>query len=225
MAERKEVIILTGGELSKELYLKVQREHPDSLVICVDGALEKAYEWQIPVDIILGDFDTVSGDVLAKYREKKVKESPLAQIESYSPEKDVTDTHLAILRAEKEKPEQIIVLGATGSRLDHVIGNLQAMYDCTVQGTKICFLDPVCRISMTTDFLTIRKKEAYGPYLSILPFAATAKKVTLSGVKYPVENRDFSYGESIGISNEIVEEKAHIQVGEGTLLVIEAKEA
>ncbi|MDD6207229.1 MAG: thiamine diphosphokinase [Clostridiales bacterium] len=225
MTKKREVMILTGGDLSKELFLHVQKKHTGCLVLCVDGALEKAYEWHIPVDIILGDFDTVSNEVLEKYREKQVEESRSVQIESYCPEKDLTDTHLAILRAMQEDPEQILVLGATGSRLDHVLGSLHAMYDCIRQGIRICFLDAVCRISMTTDSRIIEKKEAYGSYLSVLPFSGTAKRVTLSGVKYPVENRDFLYGESIGISNEIVEKQAEIKVGEGCLLIIEAKKA
>ena len=225
MAEGKEILILTGGTLSKAFFSEVYRAHPDSRILCVDGALEKVYEWHIPVDIILGDFDTVSLELLEKYQKKRVPESVSAIIEEYDPEKDLTDTHLAIERAMREKPEQIIVLGATGSRLDHVIANLHAMYECFGKETAICFVDPVCRISMMTGKRKIKKNEAYGSYLSILPFSGTAKKVTLQGVKYPVWQRDFSYGESIGISNEIVENTAQIEVEGGVLLVIEAKEA
>lgn len=237
----KDVIILTGGELCEDLFWQVFHDYPERRIICVDGALDKAYKWHVPVDVILGDFDTVSGETLARYENGEVKESPHALIVRHSPEKDMTDTHLAIQWAvgQDKKPcmtaqscqnaepqqNQIIVLGATGSRLDHVIGNLHAMYECRTQGTDIFFLDETCRISIVTDPKAILKEEAYGKYLSILPFSKTAKGVTLSGVKYPVENRDFAYGESIGVSNEIVSERALIQVEEGVLLVIESKDA
>ena len=58
----------------------------------------------------------------------------------------------------------------------------------------------------------------------MIPFTEKIENLTLKGFKYPLENRTMVFGESLGISNEIVEETAEITFDRGILLVIEASD-
>ena len=50
--------------------------------------------------------------------------------EVHQPEKDDTDTELAIKRALAMNCSHITLLGATGGRLDHMIGNIHLLFPC-----------------------------------------------------------------------------------------------
>ncbi len=61
-------------------------------------------------------------------------------------------------------------------------------------------------------------------YISLIPFTTKAIGVTLKGFKYEIENYDLEIGKSLGISNEQIEEKAEIDLKDGILIVIKAKD-
>ena len=91
---KNRILILTGGNLETDFlkqYLKNQEE-PFSFVICADRGLEAAYKTGLHVDGIVGDFDSLGQkELLEMYRKTENIE-----IRTFVPEKDWTDTHLAI---------------------------------------------------------------------------------------------------------------------------------
>jgi len=89
---------------------------------------------------------------------------------------------------------------------------------------QIQLVDVHNRIRMINQSICLTKSEQFGNFVSLLPYSGEVKGVTLKGFKYPLE--DFTMGSfsSLGISNEIVEEKAEILFEEGVLLVIEARD-
>ena len=48
--------------------------------------------------------------------------------------------------------------------------------------------------------------------------------VTITGVKYPLDNYDMYGFNTLGISNEIVDDEATISIKDGILLVIESND-
>ena len=64
----------------------------------------------------------------------------------------------------------------------------------------------------------------FGTYLSLLPFTPQVTGITLKGVKYPLENAILNSGISLGISNEIVDDRAEIMFQDGILLGIESRD-
>ena len=87
-------LILTGGKLSLAFAGSFLKEHKFEKVVAVDGGLEAAKELDIIPDVIVGDFDTVHPEILAYYRKMEH-----IVWEVHQPEKDDTDTELAIKRA------------------------------------------------------------------------------------------------------------------------------
>ncbi|WP_144526415.1 thiamine diphosphokinase, partial [Bacillus pumilus] len=73
-------------------------------------------------DLAVGDFDSISPADLLKVR------SGSKQLIDCDPiDKDLTDTELALDLAIKEQPDIILLMGVTGSRLDHTLANIQMM--------------------------------------------------------------------------------------------------
>lgn len=219
---KNRILILTGGELEIDFlkkYLESQEE-PFSFVICADRGLEAAHKMNLKVDGIVGDFDSL--------KQKKIlecyKQKDNIEIRSFVPEKDWTDTHLAIDFALEKNPKEIIILGGSGTRLDHVLGNLNLLMIPVQREVMTYMIDPwnkVCLLQGPIEYSLLKEKR-YGKYVSVIPFASTANNVTLEGFKYTLQNEDLTMGNSLGISNEIVEEKAKITMERGYLMIIES---
>ena len=218
MEKDNKVLIITGG-LIEELFLSELVEKEEySMIIAADNGLTAADRCNLKLDFIVGDFDSVSEEVLIKYREKSTP------IETYPIEKDKTDTQIAIELAMEHKPSRLDIVGATGTRLDHVMANIHLLMLPMKQGIPAALLDVRNKIYLKKENFNISKKLQYGDYVSLLPFTEKVTGLTLKGFKYPLDQITLAAGDSLGISNEIEDEEANIELSEGTLLVIEAKD-
>ena len=119
-----------------------------------------------------------------------------------------------------------MILGGTGSRLDHVLGNIQTLYLPLMQGVDCRIVDCHNRIRLIKDRYVIRKEEQYGHYFSLIPFTTDVYGVTLKGAKYPLDGYHFTAcgTGSLGVSNEISQEQVEITMESGILILIESKD-
>lgn len=142
---------------------------------------------------------------------------------TYPSEKDFTDTHLALLRAINNGAEVIDLIGATGSRLDHTMTNIFVMKAALDAETECAIYDAHNKIYLTDGNVSVKKCEQYGKYISFAPMTEQAV-LSISGVKYPLENYVLKQGLSLCQSNEIIDETANINVKEGILIVYETRD-
>ena len=177
------------------------------------------YRTQILPDIIVGDFDSVEPKVLDFFREKEQ-----IDICVLNPVKDDTDTEFAIREAIRRGATDITIIGGTGTRLDHVLGNISLLGIGLEEGVRMELLDAHNRICMIDHSVTLKKKEQYGNYLSLIPYNGKVTGVTLKGLKYPLHDYTMGGFNSLGISNEIVDDEASIELTSGQLLVIESRD-
>ncbi len=212
----KQACIITGGTLSEPFVSEYVAQHPDNLMIVVDGALEVTHRLCIKPDYIVGDFDTVDNGLLSFYDKNIILRHP--------PEKDQTDTELAIETAGKAGCDRIVFLGATGSRLDHSLGNIFLLQDLLKRGIDAEILNENNRLYLKNKSFTLYRKETKGEYFSLLPLTETVENVTLTGFKYPVEHLTFYREKTLGISNEITEEEATVELGKGIFIVVESRD-
>lgn len=216
-SEDVKVLILAGGSLNAEFVKKISGAERFHIVIAADKGLLTAHDAGILPDYIVGDFDSVTHDVLEKYKGQSV-------IKEFPPEKNFTDTHLAIEEAIKLGADSIVILGATGTRIDHTMANISLLLVPFQNNIKAMIIDEHNKIYLTDSAISLRKEKLYGPFLSLLPYTDEVKGVTLQGFKYPLLKKDMKTGDSLGISNEVQEEMAVIQLEQGILIVIEAKD-
>lgn len=213
---KKTACIITGGTLPDSFLAGYVKEHPGELLIVVDGALEVTHRLGLQPDYIVGDFDTVDRSLLTFYDEKIILRHP--------PEKDQTDTELAIETALQAGCSSLVFFGATGSRLDHSLANIFLLQGLVKQGVEAVILNETNKLYIKEKGFTLKRKEACGDYVSLLPLTETVEEVTLTGFKYPVQKLTFYRERTLGVSNEITAEEARVEFSKGMFIVVESRD-
>lgn len=212
-------LIVAGGYTDYEFACDLIKKSGFEVIIAVDSGMDFLYESKITPDVILGDFDSVDQEVFEYF-----KQQPYIEICSLNPEKDDTDTEHAIHYAIDHGATHIIILGGTGNRIDHLLGNISLLGIGLEEGVEIEMIDVNNRIRMVDKSITLAQKEQFGKYLSLIPYSSKVENITLTGVKYPLENETMGGFNARGVSNEIVADEANISFTDGILLVIESRD-
>ena len=212
-------LIVSGGEATDEFVENVIKRGGYDVILAADSGMDFLYRTKILPDIIVGDFDSVDPEVLEFFREHEE-----IDICALNPVKDDTDTEFAIRESIRRGATEITIIGGTGTRLDHVLGNIAILGQGFVQDRHIFLLDEHNRIRLIQKECRIKKEEQYGKYVSVVSFCGVARGVSESGVFYPLDHVDLQPFTSLGISNEIVDEEAVITVEDGTLIVVESRD-
>lgn len=211
-----QAVILSGGMIDAEFCSSYLTQIPQAVTIAADSGMRYFYSTGQNPDWIIGDFDSVDPRIL-HYFEQQEDISWIRLI----PEKDDTDTEAAIRKAVELGCDTIHLLGATGSRLDHVLGNIQLLGIGFESGCSVILADPHNRIRLIREPVRIRKCEQYGKYVSLIPFTPQVTDLTLKGMKYPLDHYNMQCFNSLGVSNEITDEEAEIAFSDGILLLLE----
>lgn len=213
------IVIVSGGSITDDFAKSWIGQYQPEYIIVADSGMEFMRRVELVPDMIIGDFDSVRPETLAYFKEKQG-----IVWKKLNPVKDDTDTEFAIRQAIELGAEEITVLGATGTRLDHVLGNVALLGIGLKENADIQLVDAYNRIRMIDKSIKLVKTEQFGNFVSLLPYAGEVKEVTLKGFKYSLEKHTMGSFSSLGISNEIVEEEAEILFEEGILLLIESRE-
>ena len=216
----KRCLIITGGSIDLEFARSYLAKEKFERIIAVDRGLAAEGALGLMPDAAVGDFDTVVPAVLADFRRQEH-----IVWEVHQPEKDDTDTELAIKRALAMGASHIVLLGATGGRLDHLLGNIHLLFPCLQRGVQASIVDPGNKLYLIDGEHHFKKKDVWGTYVSFLPLTEEVRGITLRGFKYPLTDRDISIGTSLCISNELEQEEASITFREGVLVVVESRDA
>lgn len=213
------IVIISGGNIQKDFALSFLEEYLPDTIIGVDGGLDFCKKNGVILDYVMGDFDSVSPCALSFFKEKKVP------IFTFPSQKDDTDTELAIKKACELKAKEIMILGGTGSRLDHVLGNLQVLYRTVKKGISCYMIDACNKITILLPGETkVEKKVQHGKYTSFLPFSQQVTDLSLLGFAYPLKDYKMTKDTSLGVSNEIIEACATVSFKDGALIMIQSKD-
>lgn len=213
------ICIVTGGRICEEFLLMRIAEQKYDLMIAVDHGVDFFADKSFKPDYVVGDMDSA----------RLVSKQDIASWENcsfykYPAEKDETDTELAILLALEKKATEIHIYGATGTRMDHILGNIHIMKKALMAGVSCYLLDEYNRIRLVRGSLQLRKEEQYGQYVSFLPWEGEILGVSLKGFKYPLDKAMLEYGRALGVSNEILNDVAEITIESGIVVMIEARD-
>ena len=214
-------VIVSGGNIQKDFALSFLLEYTFDELIAVDNGLRFLYENGITPTRIVGDFDTIDPEIVKWYRENTGIE-----IRAFNPVKDATDTQIAVELALELNSSTVEILGGTGSRLDHVLGNIQTLMIPLKEQVECMLLDANNRIRLIDKPITIGKTQQFGQYVSLIPLTTEVSGVTLTGFRYPLQDYTFRSTESagLGVSNEIAGDDAHIHLEDGVLILIESRD-
>lgn len=212
-------LIVTGGRLDKKFLIQTTKYKKFETIIAVDNGLKILDEAKIMPNHIVGDFDTVDNKILEIYEKDKNIE-----IHKFNPIKDNTDTDIAIRLAVELKSEEIVILGAIGTRIDHVLGNINVLKYAMDKGIACKIIDENNEIQLINKTTILKKEDMTKKYISLIPLTEKVNNLTLKGFKYNLENGELNIGLSLGISNEIIDNQAKIEFENGILIMIFSKD-
>lgn len=115
----------------------------------------------------------------------------------------------------------ITIIGAIGTRLDHTIANFHILKQAIEKNIKTKLINENNEIELIDKPIKLKKDSKY-KYISLIPMTTEVIGVTLKGFKYPLEDYTLSIGNSLGVSNEQIEEEAEIIIEQGILIVIKS---
>ncbi|MDE5558824.1 MAG: thiamine diphosphokinase [Ruminococcus sp.] len=196
-------IIFAGSEIQDYSFIDTKAD----LIICADRGIIHAEKLNISPDIITGDFDSYTGEIPSCH-----------EVFRSVPEKDDTDTMLAVKLALERGADNIRLYGATGGRFDHTFANIQTLIYAYENNCKMSIYDE-------NNIITLQGKgtETYHKYKNwyFSVFSLTEKLYVkkMTGVKYPVEDYIFTQSFPIGVSNEITD-TAVITIEKGLALIV-----
>lgn len=212
-------IIVSGGSIQDEFALGLIEKVQADCIIGVDSGLSFLYRNQVVPTHIVGDFDSVEPDVIAYYKTKTN-----IPIQEFNPVKDATDTEIALRLALGLGVEKLWILGATGTRLDHVMANIQILKIALDAGVEAYIVDECNRISLWEKEICLKKSDEFGRYFSLFPFGGVVEDVSIEGAKYSLSHYRVSPDESRCVSNEMQDEEVKITFPEGILVLMETRD-
>lgn len=213
-------VLICGGEINDEFSLVGLKQIKPDCIIGVDKGLEFCYRNHVIPDWILGDFDSISKEVIDWYREQQ--EIPIRQ---YKPEKDDTDTRLGMELALKLGSDKIFLLGATGGRLDHYMGNLQSLLITAMEEKEGWILDEQNAITVRrAGKICIHKEEQFGKYVSFFSMGDEVTGLSLKGFQYPLDGYTLKNSDGIAVSNQLLDDCGIIEFETGYLMMVLSKD-
>ncbi|MGD9824434.1 thiamine diphosphokinase [Desulfobacter sp.] len=207
-------VIVANGTLSETDGLLSRIQHAD-MVIAADGGAVHLHRMGIVPRIIIGDLDSIPENVLSFFKEKQVK------ILKHPVRKDQTDMELCMEYAINHGCTDLLIMGATSTRLDHTLANIFLLRRLADLGIPTTISDASNDIHIVVSRLTLTGRP--GDLISVIPVSDHVKGLTLEGLEYPLTDQSLCMGTTTGISNVFTQDLAGISLKSGAVLVIKPK--
>ncbi|MGX6962709.1 thiamine diphosphokinase [Vagococcus xieshaowenii] len=213
----QQVIIAAGG--SPSLWPVLDHFSEEAIWIGVDRGSLYLLNHGIQPLVAIGDFDSLIKEEFEQVA-RQVKEVIKAQ-----PEKDFTDTELAILEVLKRYPDsEITLIGASGGRWDHFLANIWLPFhigDLSITN-KLTIADNqnTMRYFLPGDYVIDKEiDKKYLAFICLTPIEG----FTIHDAKYKLTNVEVAFPTSYA-SNEFVSDTVRFSFTKGVIAVIQSKD-
>jgi thiamine pyrophosphokinase len=201
------VIVANGLFPTKAETLGLLRDAP--FVIACDGAAQKLADANIPMHAIVGDLDSLPQVLRDQY----------AGAVHHSPDQMTNDLTKSVCFAREKGFKRLLILGATGLREDHTLGNISLLTE---------YIQDFESIEMRSDFgvfiplkQTTTLPSTPGQQVSIFAISPQTA-ITTSGLRWEVSDRRFTCWWQ-GTLNEALGDRFTIHFeGEGRIVIYQA---
>ncbi|GAA6266208.1 thiamine diphosphokinase [Ruminococcus sp. AM28-41] len=240
-----DTIIVSGGDIQSDFALYFLKKNIEKAgrenirLIAADRGLEFFLDYLILPDVVIGDFDSLSEDGknflemqnedipyggMLEWKLQK-GEGKVVEVVRLRPEKDDSDTQSAMNYAIQNGAKEIVILGVTGNRVDHLMANFGLLILAQKQDTEVALADRYNYMKLIPSGTILKKAEQFGKYVSFFPLGGDVTGLTLEGFKYPLDKYHLTTADSgLTVSNEISEEYAKVTYESGTLLMIMSRD-
>ena len=204
----KKALILANGLHPKKTVIEYLQNNGYKTLVCADGGANSAYKLKLIPEFIIGDLDSINPNV-KKFYEKKSK------IIKYERQND-TDVEKCLKFLIRKKYDEVILLGATGDRLDHSFCNMGIVLKFFNE-IKINILHQKSFLNCFTGKVVLNTLK--DEIISLYGFDKKTK-IKSVGLKYPLENVSLPFGEKESTSNAAVSNKVELKVTGGKIFVV-----
>ena len=177
MKKDDKVVVLANG-LFPGVLQSLDVLNAADILICCDGAADKLVRFGLSPHVIIGDLDSVSEEVKAQY----------ASILIHSGDQESNDLTKAVHYCIDKGYSSVSILGATGLREDHTLGNISLLLEYF----------PRIAVRIISDygwFFLVQSGERVqshsGEKISIFS-VHNSVRVTSKGLKYPLKDLQLS---------------------------------
>lgn len=205
-----DILILCNGLAPSKSLFKEAYERAD-FFIAADGGANTALSMNVKPDVVIGDMDSYTPLPDDAF---KVIEDP----DQYS-----NDLEKALGLAAKKNATSVIVLGATGERVDQTLKNLSVLKQFNNKFKKLLFRDDHGDLKLIKSPFSAELKP--NTTVSLFPLSGKVTGITTEGLKYPLQNEALENGVKDGSSNEVVASPVSISFEEGDLILFIAHNA
>lgn len=181
------------------------------IIAAADSGLMAAEDAGLRPDWIIGDMDSLDDT-------RRLEKYPPDRIIRYSPDKDYTDTELALAFLWEKGCDETWLIGGGGGRTDHLLA-IRSLFD-----RDRC---PDRWITAADDIRCLREDLSLtlppGSRVSVFPAGRGPWQAKSRGLQWPLDGAAWEWG-SFGISNTAPEGAFFIRAEAGRFLVISPRE-
>lgn len=177
------------------------------IVGCTDGAYHYAKDFEVKLDFVIGDFDSVNASEIKN----------IVTIEK--PDQNFTDFEKAIHYLLEIGVTHVDIWGGSGKEEDHFMGNISVLYQYHKKIEMVFHTEH--------NYFLLAKKETKittesGKIISLFPLNKV-KKISTKGLEFPLEKENLKIGKRIGIRNKAIENEVVVRLKSGKLLLFVTK--
>ncbi len=204
----KKCIILANGKPPKKSAITYFKKNEFKTLICADGGANSALKLGIIPDYIIGDLDSASSKTLNAFKSK----SRIIKIKRQND----TDVEKCLKFAIKSGCKEVVLMGATGNRLDHTFCNLGIVLKFFLKLKIILIAEDSVLIPYSGN---VELKTLPGETISVYGIDSETK-ITSSGLKYPLKNIALPFGEKESTSNVAEKEIVKLRIKDGVIFIV-----
>ena len=181
-------------------------------VVAADGGAATALAFGLHPDVVIGDLDSIDAATLHELELRNVA------LETFPRDKDATDGQLAVARALRARPRELLLLGFLGGpRLDQAVANVLLLVRIEAPATLLDEHNE-CTLLRPGEARTWRPEA--GEIVSLLPVGQGAEGVRTRGLRWPLDGEALALGDTRAISNEPIDPaEARVSLERGLLLL------
>lgn len=208
MADMSKFTILLGGDVHPTTRLREQVA--GSRVIAADSGMTHAAVLELSPELWVGDFDSAGSELEKAFAHVPRHVFPAA--------KDATDGEIAITEALKRGATELILVGGFGGQIDHVLAHAFMLVALARRGIPTVLTsgnEEAHALIQLLFFVNLKE----GTRLSLIPLS-DVKGLTISGVRWPLKERNVPMGSTLTLSNECTGGRAALGLTSGEALVV-----
>jgi thiamine pyrophosphokinase len=209
------ILIFANGQLP-DLDAARALVRADDFILAADGGTRNALALGLTPHLIAGDLDSITA------WERKIMAAAGVEMIQFPRDKNETDLELAVQQSALMRPEQVVIVGALGGRLDQTLGNIALLSDARLSTLDLRLDDGLEEIYFCRNQAEVHGRG--GELVSLIPWGAPVEGIRTEGLRWPLSDETLYPDKTRGISNELLGERAEVRTRSGLLLVVHRRQ-